>query len=35
MNELKEILRLDREELVQAFRKASVCRKGNARACRR
>ena len=28
MNELKEILRLDREELVQAFRKASVAGTG-------
>ena len=28
MNELKEILRLDREELVQAFRKASVAGRG-------
>ena len=28
MNDLKEILRLDREELVQAFRKASVAGRG-------
>ena len=28
MNELKEILRLDREELLQAFRKASVSGRG-------
>ena len=28
MNELKEILRHDREELVQAFRKASVAGRG-------